>query len=140
VALLWIPNVPLPVLGERFLPRGAWWFWIGAATTAGGLLFSVWARRHLGANWSQAVTVKEGHELITSGPYALVRHPIYTAGCVFVWAGALAHLSLSSAALSLVILAGALTRMRLEERSLLQRYPEYRDYAARTSRMVPGIF
>ncbi|HXC97510.1 MAG TPA: isoprenylcysteine carboxylmethyltransferase family protein [Edaphobacter sp.] len=50
----------------------------GAVVTVVGLLFAVWARRHLGSNWSQAVTVKQGHELITTGPYALVRHPIYT--------------------------------------------------------------
>src|SRR5271157_257532 len=74
VALLWLPSVPLPLLGKRFLPLNAWCFWSGAAVTAGGLLFAVSARRHLGKNWSQAVTVKEGHELITTGPYALVRH------------------------------------------------------------------
>jgi hypothetical protein len=67
-ALLWLPNVPLPCLNQRFLSRGAWYFWSGAAVTAVGLLFAVWARRHLGKNWNQAVTVKEGHELITSGP------------------------------------------------------------------------
>jgi protein-S-isoprenylcysteine O-methyltransferase Ste14 len=78
MALLSLPRVPLPWANERFLPPSALYFWIGAAITAGGLLFSVWGRRHLGSNWSQAVTVKEGHELITSGPYALVRHPIYT--------------------------------------------------------------
>ena len=85
-ALLWLPSVPLALLNERFLPDGAWCFWSGAAVTAGGLLFAVWARRHLGKNWSQAVTLKEGHELITSGPYALVRHPIYT-GLLLGFAG-----------------------------------------------------
>jgi len=53
------------MLNKQFLPHGFWCFWGGAAITAGGLLFSVWARRHLGKNWSQAVTAKEGHELIT---------------------------------------------------------------------------
>ena len=43
-----------------------------------GLLFAVWAREHLGSNWSRSVTIKQGHELITTGPYAVVRHPIYT--------------------------------------------------------------
>jgi protein-S-isoprenylcysteine O-methyltransferase Ste14 len=50
----------------------------GAAVTIAGLLFAVWAREHLGSNWSRSVTIKQGHELITSGPYAVVRHPIYT--------------------------------------------------------------
>ena len=43
-----------------------------------GLAFSVWARVALGRNWSAEVTFKEGHELVASGPYGLVRHPIYT--------------------------------------------------------------
>src|SRR5271167_1452693 len=58
-ALLWLPSVPLPLLDQRFLPPSPWCFWSGAAITAGGLLFAVWARRHLGKNWSQAVTLKE---------------------------------------------------------------------------------
>jgi protein-S-isoprenylcysteine O-methyltransferase Ste14 len=78
IALLSLPSIPIPFLNERFFPPGPLYFWIGAAVTAVGLLFSVWARRHLGRNWSQVVTVKQDHELITSGPYSLVRHPIYT--------------------------------------------------------------
>ena len=48
IALLALPRVPLPFMSRRFLPLGVLYFWIGAAITAGGLLFSVWARRHLG--------------------------------------------------------------------------------------------
>src|SRR5262249_47546578 len=76
----------VPLLDERFVPRTAWTFSIGAAITAAGLLFAMWARRHLGANWSGTVTIKQGHELIVTGPYALVRHPIYT-GLVAAIAG-----------------------------------------------------
>jgi len=57
---------------------------------AAGLLFSVWARRYLGRNWSRAVTIKKDHELITSGPYSLVRHPIYTGLLVGLFGCALA--------------------------------------------------
>jgi protein-S-isoprenylcysteine O-methyltransferase Ste14 len=78
VLLIWLPSVPIPVLGERFLPLAAWIIWSGAALTAAGLLFTGWARVHIGRNWSGTVTFKEGHELVTTGPYALVRHPIYT--------------------------------------------------------------
>ena len=53
-------------------------YWIGLALLCAGLAFAVWARVELGRNWSGSVTVKEGHELIRSGPYAYVRHPIYT--------------------------------------------------------------
>jgi protein-S-isoprenylcysteine O-methyltransferase Ste14 len=78
VLLLWFPSIPGPALGDRFLPWAAWTIWSGAALTAAGLLFTVWARLHIGTNWSGIVTIKQGHELVTTGPYAMVRHPIYT--------------------------------------------------------------
>jgi protein-S-isoprenylcysteine O-methyltransferase Ste14 len=77
--LLWVPWVPLlPWLDIRFIPWADWGFWAGAAPAAAGFLFTVWARRHLGRNWSGIVTVKQDHELVESGPYGWVRHPIYT--------------------------------------------------------------
>src|SRR5579872_5707223 len=78
VVLLSTTRIPLPWLYRQLWPSGLAPFWIGAAVTIVGLLFAVWARQHLGGNWSSAVTIKQGHELITTGPYALVRHPIYT--------------------------------------------------------------
>jgi len=140
VALLWLPRVPIAVLNKRFLPPGTWCFWSGAAVTACGLLFSVWARRHLGKNWSQAVTVKEGHELITSGPYALVRHPIYTGlllaivGCALArgeWRGLLA----------VALVFGALWhKLRLEEKWMRAQFGEsYEAYARRVAALVPYI-
>jgi hypothetical protein len=75
VALLWVDRVPAAFLGTKIFPDTPWPFWIGASLTVLGMLFSVWARVHLGRNWSAVVTVKENHELIDTGPYALVRHP-----------------------------------------------------------------
>ena len=68
----------LPWLTLRLWPDSLIACWIGVALLIAGIAFAVWARTHLGANWSGTVTVKENHELIRSGPYALVRHPIYT--------------------------------------------------------------
>jgi protein-S-isoprenylcysteine O-methyltransferase Ste14 len=82
-ALLLLWDVPLLGLDERILPRSMATFWVGFSVAVAGLLFTVWARRHLAANWSGDVTIKAGHELITSGPYAWVRHPIYTGP--FAW-------------------------------------------------------
>ena len=59
VALLGPPTLGVPPLDARFLPLQTGWFWIGAALTLAGLLFTVWARVHLGRNWSGIVTVKE---------------------------------------------------------------------------------
>jgi protein-S-isoprenylcysteine O-methyltransferase Ste14 len=65
-------------LGFRVVPRIDIVAWIGVALCVGGLLFCIWARFTLGRNWSGLVTFKGGHELIMRGPYAIVRHPIYT--------------------------------------------------------------
>jgi protein-S-isoprenylcysteine O-methyltransferase Ste14 len=65
-------------LGTRLVPVGPAWDWIGVALAAAGVAIAIWARWHLGSNWSGVVTLKEGHELIRTGPYRSIRHPIYT--------------------------------------------------------------
>ena len=140
VALLWLPSVPLPLLGRRFLPLSALCFWSGAAVTAGGLVYSVWARRHLGRNWSQAVAVKEGHELITSGPYALVRHPIY-AGLLLAFVGSAVARGEWRGLLAVALVFGALWRkLRLEEKWLHEQFGEsYEAYSRKVAALVPYI-
>ncbi|MGA8366833.1 MAG: isoprenylcysteine carboxylmethyltransferase family protein [Candidatus Acidiferrales bacterium] len=77
---------------RRFVPPLPWIKWLGIALTAAGIAFAIWARNHIGKYWSASVSLREGHELIRSGPYAHIRHPIYTgillgiAGTV-LWAG-----------------------------------------------------
>ncbi|MGA2483846.1 MAG: isoprenylcysteine carboxylmethyltransferase family protein [Candidatus Acidiferrales bacterium] len=139
-ALLFLPRVPLPLLNERFLPHGNLWFWSGAAVTATGLLFSVWARRHLGKNWSQAVTWKEGHELITSGPYSLVRHPIYT-GLLLGFVGFAVARGEWRGLLAVALVFGALWRkLRLEEKWMRAKFGEsYEAYSRRVAALVPYI-
>ena len=62
----------------RFLPGTDTIAWTGVVLTALGIAFAFWARFHLGSNWSGVVTLKENHELIRTGPYRTVRHPIYS--------------------------------------------------------------
>jgi protein-S-isoprenylcysteine O-methyltransferase Ste14 len=142
VALLWLPSVPLPLLDKRFLPpsAGAPFFWSGAAVTGSGLLFAVWARRHLGKNWSQAVTLKEGHELITTGPYALVRHPIYT-GFLLGFVGCAVALGEWRGLLAVALVFGALWRkLRLEETWMRAQFGEsYKAYSRRVAALVPYV-
>ncbi len=76
--LLSHPQARYGWLGSRFVPAGPAGEWIGVLLTAAGITVAFWARWHLGANWSGAVTLKEGHELIRTGPYRAIRHPIYT--------------------------------------------------------------
>jgi protein-S-isoprenylcysteine O-methyltransferase Ste14 len=65
-------------LATRFVPDIAAMQMLGVFLTAAGIVVAIWARYHLGANWSGTVTLKEGHELIRTGPYRSIRHPIYT--------------------------------------------------------------
>jgi len=140
ILLLWAPGVPFPILGERLLPLAAWPFWAGSALTAAGLLFTVWARRYLGRNWSAIVTIKEGHELITSGPYALVRHPIYT-GILLAFAGSAMARGDWRGVLAIAIAWWALWRkLRLEESWMRQQFGEaYQAYCRRVAALLPFV-
>ncbi|HEY3171367.1 MAG TPA: isoprenylcysteine carboxylmethyltransferase family protein, partial [Thermoanaerobaculia bacterium] len=66
--------------------------------------------------------------------------PIYTAACLFVWAGVLSNWSGLAASLGALLLIGAIVRMLCEERLVVQAYPEYREYSRGTKRMVPYVF
>ena len=141
LVLLGFPRIKLSVLDDRFLPASMWWFWIGAVVTASGLLFSVWGRRFLGRNWSRAVTIKKDHELITGGPYSLVRHPIYTGllaalfGCALAlgeWRG------LVAVGLVFIVL---LRKLRLEEQWMREQFGEaYENYSRQVRSLVPYVF
>jgi protein-S-isoprenylcysteine O-methyltransferase Ste14 len=140
VSLLSFSSIPLPWVNERFLPSGALYFWSGAAITAGGLLFSIWGRRHLGKNWSQAVAVKKDHELITGGPYALVRHPIY-AGLLLAFIGSAVARGEWRGLLAVALVFSALWhKLRLEEKWMRAQFGEsYAAYARRVAALVPYI-
>jgi protein-S-isoprenylcysteine O-methyltransferase Ste14 len=141
IVLLSIPRIPLPWLYRQLWPTGLWPFWIGAAVTIGGLLFAVWARQHLGRNWSNAVTIKQGHELITTGPYALVRHPIYT-GILAGFLGTAIALSQVRGVIGFVLIFLVLwAKLRMEEEWMRSRFGEtYATYAHQTAALVPYLF
>jgi protein-S-isoprenylcysteine O-methyltransferase Ste14 len=139
-ALLWLPRLPGSLLNERFLPPGEWCFWTGAAVTVAGLLFSVWGRRYLGTNWSQDVTVKVDHELITSGPYALVRHPIY-AGLLLGFLGCAVARGEWRGLLAVALVFSVLWyKLKLEEKLMRAQFGlSYEAYSRRVSALVPYL-
>jgi len=100
----------------------------------------IWARITFGLrSFHPAANPTEGG-LVRTGPYRYIRHPIYTAACLFGWAGILVHLSLASVAFGVLLFLGALVRMLAEERLVKQRYPDYVEYSKVTSRMIPHVF
>ncbi|MFN8583160.1 MAG: isoprenylcysteine carboxylmethyltransferase family protein [Gemmatimonadaceae bacterium] len=103
------------------------------------LLLMLWARVTFGMRSFHAAANPTAGGLVTTGPYRYIRHPIYTAALLFTWSGALAHASLASLGLALAMTAGAAVRMWCEEQMVTVTYPEYRDYARRTKRVIPGL-
>jgi protein-S-isoprenylcysteine O-methyltransferase Ste14 len=113
---------------------------IGIAVQATAAVFFVWARLTMGwRSFHATANPLERAPLVTRGPYRLVRHPIYASLWWFVWAGVADHLTVFNAACAVVIAAGLLLRMVLEERLLAKAYPEYREYSERTRRIIPFV-
>lgn len=105
-----------------------------------GLGFSAWARAHLGRNWSGIVTVKQDHELIRSGPYAVVRHPIYT-GLLVAFAGMAVGGGTWTGWLAVAIIATAFVRkLRIEERFMADQFgDQYTRYRREVPALIPGL-
>ena len=136
--LLWADRLPGRVLNMRPFAWAPWQFWAAVLVTAAGLLFTVWARVHLGRNWSGTVTIKQDHELIMTGPYALVRHPIYT-GLVLAFIGTGFARGDWRGLLAAVMACAALwPKLRLEERWMAERFgARYEEYSRRVPALVP---
>jgi protein-S-isoprenylcysteine O-methyltransferase Ste14 len=128
----------LPWLNERVLPWAVWLYGLAAAITAAGLLFTVWARVHLGRNWSGTVTIKQAHEFIATGPYAIVRHPIYS-GLMLAFVGsAVARGEWRGVLAVLIALAALWRKLRLEEQWMREQFgAQYEAYAHRVPALVP---
>ena len=104
------------------------------------VLLMIAARMTFGRRSFQAAATPTAGGIVMTGPYAYLRHPIYAAVLYFVWAGTLDNMSWAAVASALVVSTGAVARMLSEERLLVERYPEYGDYMARVSRIVPFVW
>jgi protein-S-isoprenylcysteine O-methyltransferase Ste14 len=141
MAILLAPGrLPLP-MNERLVPAGPEPAFFGTLFVMAGLLFAGWARWHLLRNWSGTVTVKEDHTLIRSGPYRLVRHPIYSGMLLALFGTALAIGSARGFIGAGLILFGFLLKLRVEEARMRETFPaDYDEYSRRTARLIPGVF
>jgi protein-S-isoprenylcysteine O-methyltransferase Ste14 len=127
-------------LNVRVLPQGSWIANLGIAVTLAGLLISVWARASLGRNWSGTVTVKVGHQLIRSGPYRWVRHPIYS-GLVLATIGTATNIGQVRGLIAVALIYIAfIVRTSVEERFMVSIFGEkYHEYRKTSGRMIPGL-
>ena len=132
--------------GQRL---GGWWHhpvfpatvftgFAGVAITALGFALTLWARFILGSNWSGNVTIKVGHELIRTGPYRFVRHPIYT-GIILAAAGTAIALDQPRGLVALPLLWLGLTLKRLKEEEFMRQTfgAQYVEYARTTGAIFP---
>jgi protein-S-isoprenylcysteine O-methyltransferase Ste14 len=139
-ASLLLVFVPVPGLDQRVLPVGRWVVPIGITIHLASFLLAVSARRHLGRFWSAAITQKVGHELVRSGPYRFVRHPIYTAMLGMFVGMAVVSGDLHAFVAVAVIAFAYWRKIRLEERNLTELFgATYDDYRRRTRALVPWV-
>ena len=139
--ILFNRNLRPGVLGERFLPVEPAINFVGMALTILGLGFAVWARFVIGRNWGGMITVQENHQLIQQGPYATVRHPIYS-GFMLATLGTALILGEIGGLISVALIVIAWGyKAHLEESFMIEQFgAEYEDYRHRVKRLIPGIW
>jgi protein-S-isoprenylcysteine O-methyltransferase Ste14 len=111
-----------------------------AAMSISGAATVIWSQRTLGAQWSLTARLIEEHRLITSGPFAYVRHPIYSAMILMLVATGLALTTPAVVAFALVLyIAGTLVRVSVEERLMAEAFgSEWDEYRRRVAALIPG--
>jgi protein-S-isoprenylcysteine O-methyltransferase Ste14 len=137
---LGVPNILGAEMEQPFHSASLTWLLLANALVVVGLGFSALARMWLGRNWSAEVTVKQGHELVRSGPYALVRHPIY-AGLLLALTGSALVVGKWRALIGLVLMVAALLRkLTIEERFMAEQFGEaYAHYRAEVPALIPFL-
>ena len=140
IAVIVILLIRLGAFRGHALDTDPWRTGIGLVLFALGLGFAIWARMHIGRNWGTPMAQKDEPELVTSGPYHLVRHPIYSG---ILLAGVGTAVALNWQWLTAVVLAGIyfLYSATVEERYMTEQFPDnYPVYKRSTKMLVPFIF
>jgi protein-S-isoprenylcysteine O-methyltransferase len=124
---LWSKNISIEIIAD--------------VITAFGLIVMIWARVTLGKNWSANIVLKEDHKLITTGPYAYVRHPIYT-GLILMVLGVVLHIgSIILISFFVLFFFGAYYKASKEEKLLITNFPGvYLEYKRKVKALIPFIF
>ena len=131
-------RLDLGLLGQRFLPSSAWLRRSGIVLTFVGAGIAIWARYSLGQYWSARVTLKVDHQLIRSGPYAWVRHPLYS-GLLLAMAGSALVSGEWRAGVGVLLGLVEFSRKAAKEEALLASEfgDQYQEFQKRTGFLVP---
>lgn len=140
-AALLLLVTPVPGLTHRFLPENRYLIAAGLTIEAAFILLAVWARRHLGTNWSGEVRVASGHQLVQSGPYRYIRHPIYTAVLGMYCGIALVSGQIHAPIALIMVTLAYWRKIRMEERAMAEAFgEEHEAYRRNTWALVPLLF
>jgi len=129
-----------PLLRHALTPHTDFAAAIGAVVCLLGLTVAIWSRRTLAGNWSATVTFKQGHELVQTGPYRFVRHPIYTGILLMILGSVIGAGRLQSWLGFLIVCVGFWIKLKQEESLMLRRFPDqYPAYRTRVEALVPFL-
>jgi protein-S-isoprenylcysteine O-methyltransferase Ste14 len=138
--LMFSGDVPRQYLRTRLFSPNAVTEAVGIAITFAGIVFAVWARAYLGGNWSSTVTLKVGHQLVRSGPYRWVRHPIYTGMILAMLGTAIVRAQVRGAIAVVLVYIGFKIKSKIEERVMTETFgTQYDDYRTSTGAILPKL-
>jgi protein-S-isoprenylcysteine O-methyltransferase Ste14 len=133
--------VPIPGLRGSFLPPAAWRAPVGLGIMAAATLLHVWARGHLGRNWSSEVMIQTDHQLVRTGPYRIVRHPVYAAILGLAAGTAVKSGRVLSLVRAALFATAYVRKLRLEERVLGASFgAAWDDDRKHSWALIPGVF
>jgi protein-S-isoprenylcysteine O-methyltransferase Ste14 len=133
-------GIELHWLHIPIFPARSWLQFLAILITAIGIGFAIWARAYLGGNWSSSVTVKVGHQLVRTGPYRWVRHPIYSGLILGLFGTALAQRRLGGLVSVALFYIGFKIKSRIEERTMLSTFgAHYEEYSRSTGAIIPKL-
>jgi protein-S-isoprenylcysteine O-methyltransferase Ste14 len=140
IFVLVVAMFQIPALRRPLFPGTTAVLLLGTILCGSGITLAIWARWHLGRNWNFAPSIQENHELVTSGPYRYVRHPIYTGMMIAFLGSALVGgpgWLIAFAAASLMFVA----RIHTEEQFMMEIFPgQYPEYKKRTKALLPFVW
>lgn len=128
-------------LNIQLLPNSSIVLAVGFALASVGVGFAIWARRQLGGNWSGTIQLKEHHTLVTTGPYGIVRHPIYSGITLLVIGSAVFAGNLSGLIAIACVIIFSLMRISAENKLMLKTFGKrYDDYSKKVKAYIPGVW